>query len=83
MGNIFNSFKSKDRVDKLKELLGKGDSHRDIRYKMVAVTLNTDYVNLNTFIHAHGTAFANGNEKLQRDLERYRTIRFLLESNSK
>ncbi len=64
-------FKSKDRIDKLKELLGKGDSHRDIRYKMVAVTLNTDYVNLNTFIHAHGTAFANGNEKLQRDLERY------------
>lgn len=64
-------FKSRDRIDKLKELLGKGDSHRDIRYKMVAVTLNTDYVNLNTFIHAHGTAFANGNEKLQRDLERY------------
>lgn len=64
-------FKSKERIDKLKELLGKGDILRDIRYKMVAVTLNTDYVNLNTFIHAHGTAFANGNEKLQRDLERY------------
>ncbi|MBJ7881592.1 BREX-1 system phosphatase PglZ type A [Gelidibacter salicanalis] len=64
-------FKSKERIDKLKELLGKGDSHRDIRYKMVAVTLDTDYVNLNTFIHSHGTAFANGNEKLQRDLERY------------
>lgn len=69
-------FKSKDRIDKLKELLGKGDSHRDIRYKMVAVTLNTDYVNLNTFIHAHGTAFANGNEKLQRDLERYELSNF-------
>jgi uncharacterized protein (TIGR02687 family) len=64
-------FKSKERIDKLKELLGKGDVLRDIRYKMVAVTLNTDYVNLNTFIHAHGTALANGNEKLQRDLERY------------
>ncbi|WP_034059312.1 BREX-1 system phosphatase PglZ type A [Lacinutrix jangbogonensis] len=64
-------FKSKERIDKLKELLGKGDTLRDIRYKMVAVALNTDYVNLNTFIHAHGTAFANGNEKLQRDLERY------------
>lgn len=64
-------FKSKERVDKLKELLGKGDTHNDIRYKMVAVTLNTDYVNINTFIHAHGTAFANGNERLQRDLDRY------------
>lgn len=64
-------FKSKERIDKLKELLGKGDTIRDIRYKMIAVTLNTDYVNLNTFIHAHGAAFANGNEKLQRDLERY------------
>ncbi len=71
VGEHIQFFKSKDRVDKLKELLGKGDSHSDIRYKMVAVTLNTDYVNLNTFIHAHGTAFANGNEKLQRDLERY------------
>tara|TARA_R110000764_G_scaffold119039_2_gene206629 strand:+ start:25898 stop:28396 length:2499 start_codon:yes stop_codon:yes gene_type:complete len=69
-------FKSKERVDKLKELLGKGDSHNDIRYKMVAVTLNTDYVNLNTFIHAHGTAFSNGNERLQRDLERYELSEF-------
>jgi len=64
-------FKSKERIDKLKDLLGKGDVLRDIRYKMAAITLNTDYVNLNTFIHAHGTALANGNEKLQRDLERY------------
>lgn len=71
VGEHIQFFKSKDRIDKLKELLGKGDSRRDIRYKMVAVTLNTDYVNLNTFIHAHGTAFANGNEKLQRDLKRY------------
>ncbi|WP_024482443.1 BREX-1 system phosphatase PglZ type A [Cellulophaga baltica] len=69
-------FKSKERVDKLKELLGKGDSHNDIRYKMVAVSLNTDYVNLNTFIHAHGTAFSNGNERLQRDLERYELSEF-------
>jgi len=69
-------FKSKERIDKLKELLGKGDSHRDIRYKMVAVTLNTDYINLNTFIHAHGTAFANGNERLQRDLDRYMLSKF-------
>ncbi|THV60835.1 BREX-1 system phosphatase PglZ type A [Flagellimonas alvinocaridis] len=69
-------FKSKERQDNLKELLGKGDSHKDVRYKMIAVAFNTEYVNLNTFIHAHGTAFANGNEKLQRDLERFELTDF-------
>lgn len=76
VGEHIQFFKSKERIDKLKELLGKGDLHRDIRYKMVAVTLNTEYVNLNTFIHAHGTALMNGNEKLQRDLERYELANF-------
>ena len=49
-------FKSKERLDNLKALLGDGDNHNDIRYKMLAVLFNTEHVNLNTFIHAHGTA---------------------------
>ncbi|QFZ53332.1 BREX-1 system phosphatase PglZ type A [Oceanihabitans sp. IOP_32] len=69
-------FKSKERLDNLKSLLGDGDSHNDIRYKMLAVVFNTEHVNLNTFIHAHGTAFANGNEKMDRDLERYNLVDF-------
>ena len=69
-------FKSKERIEKLKELLGDGDLQKDIRYKMLAVTFNTDHVNLNTFIHAHGTAFSDGNEKIDRDLERYNLLDF-------
>lgn len=64
-------FKSKERLDNLKALLGDGDNHNDILYKMLAVLFNTEHVNLNTFIHAHGTAFSDGNEKMDRDLERY------------
>jgi len=64
-------FRSKERKQKLKELLGDGDEHEDIRGKMLAVLFNTDYVNLNTFIHAHSSDFIDGNEKFDRDLDRY------------
>lgn len=69
-------FKSKERLAQLKELLGKGDTHNDIRYKMLAVVFNTEYVNLNTFILAHATAFANDNERIERDLERFGLLDF-------
>ncbi|WP_417197778.1 BREX-1 system phosphatase PglZ type A [Bizionia sp.] len=64
-------FKAKDRRNKLKELLGAGDEHEDIRSKMLAVLFNTDYVNLSTFIHSHSSAFIDGNEKFDKDLERF------------
>lgn len=64
-------FKAKDRRLKLKELIGAGDEHEDIRSKMLAVLFNTDYVNLSTFIHSHSAAFVDGNEKFDKDLERY------------
>jgi uncharacterized protein (TIGR02687 family) len=69
-------FKAKERLENLKVLLGQGDSHKDICYKMLAVVFNTEHVNLNTFIHAHGTAFSDGNEKIDRDLERYNLVSF-------
>ena len=64
-------FKSKERRQKLKDLLGAGDEHEDIRGKMLAVLFTTDFVNLNTFIHAHSSNFIDGNERFDKDLERY------------
>ena len=69
-------FKSKERIESLKALIGVGDSQKDIAYKMLAVVFNTEHVYLNTFIHAHGTAFSNGNDKIDRDLERYNLVKF-------
>ena len=65
-------YKAKDRRLKLKELLGEGDEHEDIRGKMLAVLFNTNYVNLNTFIHAHSLDYIDGNERFDNDLERYK-----------
>lgn len=65
-------FESKERRQKLKDLLGEGDEHEDIRGKMLAVLFLTDYVNLSTFIHAHSAAFIDGNEKFDKDLERFK-----------
>ena len=64
-------FKSKERRTKLKELLGEGDQHEDIRGKMLAVLFNTDYVNLSTFIQAHSADFIDGNDKFDKNLDRY------------
>ena len=64
-------FKSKERRTKLKELLGEGDQHEDIRGKMLAVLFNSDYVNLSAFIHAHSSEFIDGNDKFDKNLDRY------------
>lgn len=64
-------FEAKDRRSRLKELLGAGDEHEDIRSKMLAVLFNTDYVSINTFLHAHSAAFVDGNEKFDKDLDRF------------
>lgn len=64
-------FNSKDRRNRLKDLLGDGDVQEDIRSKMLAVVFNTDYVNLSAFIHSHSAAFIDSNEKFDKDLERF------------
>lgn len=69
-------FEAKERRLKLKELLGDNDGHEDIRGKMLAVAFNTDYVNLITFIHAHGSAFIDGNERLDKELDRYNLTKY-------
>ena len=69
-------YKAKDRRQRLQELLGEGDEHEDIRGKMLAVLFNTEYVNLITFVHAHGSAFIDGNERFDKDLERYNLTKY-------
>jgi hypothetical protein len=61
-------FKSKERRIKIKELLGVGDQHEDIRGKMLAVLFNTDFVNLSSFIQAHSAEFIDGNDKFDKNL---------------
>jgi len=64
-------FKSKERRNKLKDLLGNGDSHQEIRYKMLAVIFAAENISLVTFIHAYGTAFIEKKESLNKELDRF------------
>ena len=64
-------FKNKERKANLKVLLGKDDDFQAIRYKMLAVLFNTDNVSLVSFLQVHATAFNDGNERYERELERY------------
>jgi len=64
-------FKAKDRMAKLKELLGEGDEFEEIRAKMLAVLFSTEYVNLITFVYAHVAAFINGDDRIEKDLVRF------------
>lgn len=64
-------FKSKERRALLKDLLGKDDDYQAIRYKMLAVLFNTENNSLIAFLQAHASAFNDGNERLDRELERY------------
>lgn len=64
-------FSAKERREKLKDLLGKGDEHLEIRYKMLSVVFGSDQLNIYSFLLAHLNALANDNSKFDRDLERY------------
>ncbi|MEA5259169.1 BREX-1 system phosphatase PglZ type A [Arcicella aquatica] len=64
-------FKAKDRKTKLKELLVEGDSHKQIRHKMLSVLFGTENISFTTYIHAHTAAYLDGNEKHNRDLKHY------------
>ncbi len=64
-------FKNKERRAELKELLGKEDDYQAIRYKMLAVMFKTDNVSLVSFLQVHALAYNDGNERFDRELERY------------
>jgi uncharacterized protein (TIGR02687 family) len=67
----FAFFKAKERRSKLKEFLGDGDEHKEIRYKMLAILFGTENISFETYIHAHGSANVDENEKFDKDLETY------------
>lgn len=64
-------FRSKDRMAKLKDLLGAGDEHDEIRAKMLAVIFNTENINLITYIHAHAREFSKAEDRIERELEKF------------
>ena len=69
-------FKSKERRQKLQDFLGDGDEHEDIRVKMLAVLFATDYVSIKTFILAHSSSFIDGNQRFDKELERYNLSKY-------
>jgi uncharacterized protein (TIGR02687 family) len=69
-------FKAKERRLKLKELTTKEDSHREVRYKMLSLVFGVDSLSLSTFVLAHISAYADGNERIDRDLEKYELADF-------
>lgn len=71
IGDHIEFFKNKERRASFKDLLGKGDEHQAIRYKMLAVLFNTDNVSLISFLQAHASAYNDGNDRYERELDRY------------
>lgn len=69
-------FRAKERRLKLKDFLGDGDDFQEIRYKMLAVTFGTENISLVTYIHAHASSFSDGNEKFDKDLDRYNLTKY-------
>jgi uncharacterized protein (TIGR02687 family) len=64
-------FENKDRRLKLKELLSEDDVDRDIQYKMMAVMFGVEYPTLEAFIQTYANDFNDGNDKYEKNLERY------------
>lgn len=64
-------FKSKERRQKLKELITVDDKEDDLRGKMVAVVFGTSEINCQGFVQAHIAAFAAGDETLEKELIRF------------
>jgi uncharacterized protein (TIGR02687 family) len=64
-------FENKDRRAKLRDLISEYDTDRDIQYKMMAVTFGDEYVTLEAFIQVYANAFNDGNDRIEKALERY------------
>lgn len=64
-------FESKERRNKLRELLAEGDNEKDVVYKMLGVVFAVDYINFETFIQAYAQAFYDENNRIETALERY------------
>lgn len=71
VGQHIEFFKAKDRRLKLKELVTKEDRHLEVRYKMLSIVFGVDSLSLSTYVLAHITAYSDGNERLDRDLQKF------------
>lgn len=69
-------FKAKERRQKLRELIDTDETHQTIRYKMMAVLFNTEYLNLANYIFTLSAAFIDKNERFEKELERYQLKNF-------
>ncbi len=64
-------FENKERRAKLRDLLAEDDHDRDIQYKMMAVMFGVEYATLEAFIQVYANAFNDGNDRIEKALERY------------
>jgi len=71
IGEHIEFFANKERRAKLKEMLGRDDEHKAIRYKMLAVLFGVENIGIISFIMAHATAFTNENKRYNREVERF------------
>lgn len=69
-------FQSKERRAKLRELIEPGDSEQSLRFKMLAVVFNTGFPNLEAYIQAYAAAFLAGDDRVDRELERFKLADF-------
>ncbi|SDS36240.1 BREX-1 system phosphatase PglZ type A [Christiangramia echinicola] len=64
-------FKSKERKQKLKTLLTKGDEQHEIRCKMLSVAFNTDTTNLDQFVQAYSSQLVVKSKDFDKPLDRF------------
>lgn len=64
-------FQNKERKAKLRDLIAEGDQEKDLQFKMMAVVFITDYPNLEAYIQSFAAAFIDGNDKIERELDRF------------
>ncbi len=64
-------FQSKERRAKLKSYLAEGDSAPELRFKMMAVVLGSEYFSLEAYIQAYAAAFISGDTRIEKELERF------------
>lgn len=64
-------FENKERRAKLRELIAEDDKDRDIQYKMMAVMFGVEYATLEAFIQVYANAFNDGNDRIEKAIERY------------
>lgn len=65
-------FRAKERRQKLKDLVDTTDTHQELRYKMLAVVFNTEYLTLSNYIFALSALFKQDKENAEKELERYK-----------